>query len=575
MNNSRPNLLSAFRARARRATAPAFRSLLPERLERRQFLSASNLDTTFGTGGGGAYHTYNGPIANADFGYVDTTILPDGKVLAVGTAQSFGQGGRADWIIDRYTAAGKLDTSFGGGDGSVTTNFGGYDIAEQLLQAPNGKFYVVGSTLLDNVFRIAVARYNADGSLDTSFSGDGKVTTTFSLAGSSGRAAALTPEGKLLVGGGNNNQAAGYTEMALVRYNTNGTLDTSFSGDGKATVHYGNEYDGAPDSESIRSMAVLPDGRIIVAGTMVVDEHGENTSFTVARVTKNGVLDPTFGGGDGWLRHELGGEVEYVRGMALQRDGKIVLAGLYSYISPETQRDFVVTRYTANGSIDTTFDGDGVVHTQFHTGSPNVQEAHDVIVQPNGKILAVGVAGIGEDEGAPAGLAIARYNSNGSLDTSYSGDGRLVTGIIASGDAAAFGYDGKLVVAGFFHRNESAIARFKSDFTANASIAGTVYEDKNHNGHRDSGEPGLVNRRVYIDSNFDGVYTPGEKIVVTDSSGAFKLTGLAPGTYRIRHALPAGWARTEPAGAAPLGFYDVTVTVGQAAIGKFFGDKRI
>src|SRR5262249_9212549 len=154
-----------------------------------------------------------------------------------------------------------------------------------------------------------------------------------------------------MVGGSIFNAATRLSEMAFARYNTNGTLDTSFSGDGKTTIHYGN-IGGDPDGEGVDAIAILPNGKIVVAGTMVVDEFGENTSFTVARLTAAGTLDTSFGGGDGWLRHELGGEIEYVNALALQSDGKIVVAGTFSQINPNNFRDFVVTRYNANGTID-------------------------------------------------------------------------------------------------------------------------------------------------------------------------------------------------------------------------------
>ncbi|HEX8913791.1 MAG TPA: SdrD B-like domain-containing protein, partial [Humisphaera sp.] len=134
---------------------------------------------------------------------------------------------------------------------------------------------------------------------------------------------------------------------------------------------------------------------------------------------------------------------------------------------------------------------------------------------------------------------------------------------------------GKMVAAGGSNMDRSFVARFGSDSSATASIAGVVYNDADRDGVRDAAEPGLAGWQVYVDANNDGFLTPGEQIATTDSAGNYKLAGLVVGTYRVREVRPSGWDRTQPAGAYPLGYYDVTVTLGGAVLGKNFGNKKV
>jgi uncharacterized delta-60 repeat protein len=253
----------------------------------------------------------------------------------------------------------------------------------------------------------------ASGELDPTFSGDGKVVTDFG-GGDSGAAAAVQPDGKIVVVG------TAARDVALARYNADGSLDSSFDGDGKATIDFGGDDHGA-------DVAVQPNGKIVVVG-------GTVAGFALARYNADGSLDSSFDG-DGKLATDFGGSGGAAYGVALQLDGKIVAVG-------QGGAGFAVARYNPDGSLDTSFDGDGKQTTEFASGA-----AAAVALQSDGKIVAVGRAlGDGMD------FALARYNADGSLDSTFDGDGKQITAIPFNSDEwlsdVAIQPDGWLVVVG-------------------------------------------------------------------------------------------------------------------------------
>jgi uncharacterized delta-60 repeat protein len=174
-------------------------------------------------------------------------------------------------------------------------------------------------------------------------------------------------------------------------------------------------------------VAIQSNGKIVVAGYAGGD-------FALARYNPNGSLDPTFSG-DGKQMTDFG-RFDGANGMAIQPDGRIVAAGF------ALNGDFGLARYKPNGALDLTFSGDGKQTTDFGGGSDG---ASGVALQGDGKIVAVGRGGPGDD------FALARYNPNGALDPTFSGDGMQTTDFGASGDGAlgvALQGDGKIVAVG-------------------------------------------------------------------------------------------------------------------------------
>ncbi|MEH2074483.1 MAG: putative Ig domain-containing protein [Nostoc sp.] len=320
-----------------------------------------------------------------------------------------------------------LDTSFDG-DGKVITDIGSgtSDTARSVVVQPDGKILVAGVS--SNNF--ALVRYNSNGSLDTSFDSDGKATTDIgSGTTDTGRSIALQADGKILVAGVSNNN------FALVRYNSNGSLDTNFNTTGKVTTDIGSST-----NDSAYSVAIQGDGKILVAG-------GSFNNFALVRYDSNGDLDTSFGN-SGKVTTDIGLKTsDTAYSVSVQADGKILVAG-------SSTNNFALVRYNSNGSLDTSFNTTGKVTTDF--GGTDI--AYSIAVQADGKIILAGKGG--------NDFALARYNSNGSLDTSFGNSGKVITDIGSKTTDTAYSVsvqaDGKILVAGS-SANNFALVRYNSN----------------------------------------------------------------------------------------------------------------
>lgn len=310
----------------------------------------------------------------------DVAIQPDGKIVVVGSA-----GGLSSATV-RYNVDGTLDASFDG-DGIVTTsgsiNTFAFDVAIQ----PDGKIVVVGMTRnADEDFLII--RYNADGTLDTTFDGDGIATTDVGAGDDQAHGIALQGDGKIVVAG--IAVRGSWYAFAVVRYLSDGSMDSAFNGDGKAFADLGNTDDYA------RAVAIQPDGKIVIVGESDSNLPSLHAEFGVARFGPDGELDTTFNG-SGKVRTVLepnsGCEANDI---LVQDDGKLLALGRHH--DNATGRDrFAAVRYNADGSQDTSFGTGGFVTTTF--GQTAV--AYGGALQTDGKIVAGGPS-----DGA---FAVARY----------------------------------------------------------------------------------------------------------------------------------------------------------------------
>ena len=417
------------------------------------------LDPTFGSGG-----RVTTPFGNDDDPGFAVAVQPDGKILMAGTDwESRINGtpiGHVNFALARYNSNGSLDTSFGV-DGQVSTDFNndddfGADVAVQ----PDGKILMTGQTfLLHSGYLLGLARYNSDGTLDNTFDTDGKVTTAFGFGEDYGGDIALQPDGKIIVAG--SSEQGGHWDIALARYNSDGSLDATFDADGKVLTDFGGRRDFGV------AVALQPDGKIVVAGR---SESGNNVDFALARYNNDGTLDKTFAGSGLVLIDFAKGDFGYA--VALQPDGKILLAGA---ILINDGGDFALVRYNSDGSLDTSFDSDGIVTTDLSTEDA----AHEVLLQPDGKMILAG-ARLGMNDPAPMDgiikggggdsghdFALARYNSDGSLDVTFDSDGIIQTDFSNgddSGQAAALQPDGKIILAGYSHNGidyDFALARYQ------------------------------------------------------------------------------------------------------------------
>src|SRR6266404_8672109 len=298
---------------------------------------------------------------------------------------------------------GNFDPGFGAG-GTVTTDFlrGGEDHAYAIAIQTDEKIVVAGG----NSGYFAVARYNPDGSLDSSFGNGGKVVTAFGTRSSTANAVSLQSNGKIVVVGSVVVNDRNGQDFALARYNADGSLDPSFDGDGKITTHLGDMSDGRHGAGAV---AIQPaDGKIIAAG--VAYRNGTGRDFALARYNPDGSLDTAFGV-EGKVTTDFNGQGEEISGIALMPDGRIVAAGTTAFKS----NMFAVVRYTFDGSLDTGFGMGGRVVT----GSQYLATA--VALQSDGKIVVVGTDLFGF-----ISFLLVRYNPDGSLDSSFGVGGIVV-----------------------------------------------------------------------------------------------------------------------------------------------------
>jgi uncharacterized delta-60 repeat protein len=316
-------------------------------------------------------------------------VQHDGKVVAAGHTNTSGAG----FAITRLTADGDLDTSFSG-DGKRLQSFGtmgSFSDANAVAIQADGKIVVAGVTnqTTGNV-DMAVARFQPNGKLDASFSGDGKRTVSFADS-SFADSVAIGPGGTIVLAG-----RSGNDDFAIARLESNGNMDSSFSGDGKVTVPF-------PSFASAQGVAAQGDGRVVAVG--YENDGSGNYDFAITRFTEKGQLDSSFSGDGIRLQSfDNGTNVDEANSVALQRDGKAVVAG-WSFQNA-TGDDFAIARFKSNGQLDASFSGDGRRLQSFDNGS-NGDEANGVAIDSSGRIV---VAGSSDLPGAPRDdFAIARY----------------------------------------------------------------------------------------------------------------------------------------------------------------------
>ncbi len=355
-----------------------------------------------------------------------TTLLSQRAMIFVSVALGFVLGATA--LIS--AAPGDRDSTFGAG-GIAITNIRRSDRPSSMLVQPDGKIVVVGASDTPATFDrdFTLARYNADGSLDSSFGTNGTVLTHLSPLDDSALAAAIQPDGSILAAGFSEDSDNLYN-VAVVRYHADGSLDSSFGTDGIVKTALGS-------TSSASGVLVQPDGKIVVAGTVAF-------SFLVVRYNPDGSLDDSFGMGGRTISSIPGVISASVSAAALQSDGKIVLVGSSRIFVSPFVFEFTLARYLPDGTLDTSFSSDGVVVSQIGRC-----QAYSVAIQADGKIVAAGIASTAALNSGE--FAIARYNPNGTLDASFGTAGVVKAPLSASDDTAyavAVQPNGKIVAAG-------------------------------------------------------------------------------------------------------------------------------
>jgi uncharacterized delta-60 repeat protein len=314
-----------------------------------------------------------------------------------------------NFALARYTASGALDKTFnstGKKVVSIAANDQGLGLA---IQPADGKIVVVGSACNSNwaLCDAVVMRFNTNGSFDNTFNGNGKVITDFGGGDNVVLAVTIQPDGKIVAVGATYSGTNTSYDFAIQRYTDTGALDTTFSGDGKQSIAFGAGLDEA------RQVAIQPDGKIIVAGKTCNSSYTA-CHFALARLNANGSLDTSFNTSGKQVTSF--GASEVVMGLALQTDGKIVLSG---FKETSTTSYFALARYNTNGSLDTTFAGTGKKVINF-SGDAKADSGSALRIQPDGKLVVCGDV----SNGTSNDIALVRLKSNGALDTTFSGDGK-------------------------------------------------------------------------------------------------------------------------------------------------------
>lgn len=364
---------------------------------------AGLLDPSFGTGGFGSGTAETYPFLGNP-GETAMARQSDGKLVVVASTD-FSNGGARDWIIERFNVDGTLDATFGIGGTVLTDFFNSFDDARSVSILPDGKILVAGSAGLTAngaiISSVGLARYNSNGTIDTTFGELGKVARTIDFNSVLG--AEVLVDGKIIVAGEILREVTNRGQPAFARFNADGSLDTTFGTEGVFTFPInGGDFGDAPTA-----FTVQPDGKIIVVGS--TDQTGTNgdADSYLARVNANGTLDSSFGS-QGKRIIDVGGSADddVAFDVALQTDGRIVITG-------EADSKTFAARFTSSGAVDTTFDGtDGFILLTYPGSSTSLGGA--LAVQLDGKIVVAANVGPFSSE-----VGVARLNADGTLNTSF------------------------------------------------------------------------------------------------------------------------------------------------------------
>jgi len=357
-----------------------------------RYTADGDLDPGFGRGGMVTTGFRGQDAAQA------VAVEPDGRIVAAGTAQGSGLGtGAGDFALARYDADGAPDPTFGTA-GTVTTDVGGADAVDAIAVQPDGRIVAVGSTLGPGGGDFALARYDADGSLDPGFGSGGIVTTD--LGGEDqALAAALMPDGRIVVAGSTFGEAGG--DFALARYLPDGSLDPSFGSGGVVRTDL-----GGADDEAF-AVGVFPDGGVLAAGdTLNPGVFPGASDLALARYNADGTLDTAFGTG-GMLTVDLGASDRAIAVFPRRDGGALVAASTLTL----TGGRVALVRLTAAGRPDPRLAGTGSVVADFLPAAQPLAAA----LQPDRRLV---VAGAVFDSGA-GDFALARYRRDGTLDTTF------------------------------------------------------------------------------------------------------------------------------------------------------------
>lgn len=402
------------------------------------FANPGDLDTNFGVNGGYVVSDFLG-LQTAET-VNDVAVQSDGKIIIAGSVTP--SVNLTDFLVARYNPDGTLDTTFSG-DGIFTLHQGGADEVHAIVLQSDGKIVAVGeygTSTANMVFRL-----NSNGTLDGTFGGGtGKIQVL--TAGRALSVAMQASDDKIIVGGYTN-----LNEATICRLNTDGFLDTSFDTDGVGIY---------PQVIRANGVAIQSNGRIVFTGSI-----GGDTA--TARIFSNGALDNSFGSGGVAITAVYAGNNQG-DAILVQTDGKILVSGG----GDSGSGGALLIRYNSNGSLDTGFDGDGI---RLHQINPNGNNFfNDIAQQSDGKILAVGTITYSilntliRDQ-----FTLSRFNANGSFDNSFDGNGSATSQWCEGASGMFLQNDGKIAAVGLENidtNRGTCTQRFNSDGSADSTF---------------------------------------------------------------------------------------------------------
>lgn len=353
----------------------------------------------------------------SQFSIYSMTLQNDGKIVLVGTRSG-------EVALVRLHSSGALDESFGV-SGLVSTDVGDFNsIGIDAIMQPDGKILVaVFHAAFEMNSKFWLVRYNADGSRDAGFGSSGVASVTFGMVTSQTYTLSLQSDGKIILAGNQNNFGS-----HMARFDSDGQLDLTFSGDGKTSV-YVNGF-----GSSLSQVIAQSDLKTLGIGHT---QSGGDFDFLLFRLLDDGSMDATFGSG-GVVTTDFGSISDMAYSAAIQpADQKVVLVG-------RSGDDLALARYNPDGSLDSSFGSSGVVTTDLG----GTEFLRKIFLLSNGKILATG--------SSDGSTIIVRYNSDGSPDTSFSGNGVLVlfqggdTGVADEVYGLLVQSDGKIIIGGTY-----------------------------------------------------------------------------------------------------------------------------
>ncbi len=407
------------------------------------FAADGALDPTFGTNG--IVITDYGSPSSAN----EVVLQADGKIITLTTVAL--EDASVKKILTRYQSDGTPDTSFGT-NGNTTLEVDSFSGSKMALQ-PDGKIIVGGLSGAD----CAAVRYLSNGTLDTSFGVNGLgIINGLSESRQSPSDLAIQPDGKIIMVGYQTTGQSNYDNFFIVRFDSNGAPDSTFG------YRILDQYD-FPNSRYnyAKAVGIQPDGKIVISGNMM-DNDGKN-QISLARLNSNGSLDSTFGTNGRGTVTTPANFLHSSGALALQPDGKIIVAGTLNN-ADGSQTNLALVRYNPNGSLDSAFGAAGMVISDFG----GHEWADDLILQPDGKIILDGKITSQTD---PGDFLLTRYNTDGSLDTTFGTNGKSITHFESNDNPLGMARqpDNKIIVAGTSGEN-AILARYENGTPATTSF---------------------------------------------------------------------------------------------------------